>query len=68
MKPAGQARVERRLTSRSLAEPFRRLGYDSSEQWAWDNYRNAVLALAQSCRAAKRDGENVRMLEIGGGR
>jgi SAM-dependent methyltransferase len=63
------ARIERRLaSSRSLAEPFQRLGYDSSEAWAWDNYRNAALALAQSCRAGKRDGDKVRMLEIGGGR
>jgi SAM-dependent methyltransferase len=64
-----QARIDHRLaSSRTLAEPFRRLGYDSSELWAWANYRNAVLALAQSCRAGKRGGEKVRMLEIGGGR
>src|ERR1700722_2373398 len=63
------ARAARRLASSpSLAEPFDRLGYDCSEQWAWDNYRGAVLALAQACRANRRDGELVRLLEIGGGR
>jgi SAM-dependent methyltransferase len=62
-----QARVERRLSSsRYLAEPFRRLGYDSSEGWAWDNYRSVVLALAQARR--RSEGKLVRMLEIGGGR
>lgn len=62
-----QARVERRLApSRFLAGPFHRLGYDSSEAWAWENYRTVVLGLAQASR--RRDGEPARMLEIGGGR
>ena len=67
---ARQARVARRLAASAvLAEPFCRLGYDSSEGWAWDNYRGAVLALAQARRATRRrSGELVRMLEIGGGR
>jgi 2-polyprenyl-3-methyl-5-hydroxy-6-metoxy-1,4-benzoquinol methylase len=64
-----RARVERRLNSSAvLAEPFRRLNYDSSEGWAWDNYRAVVLALAQARRAKRRQDETVRMLEIGGGR
>lgn len=65
-----QARVARRLNSSAvLAAPFRRLGYDSSEGWAWDNYRALVLAVAQAQRATRRRrGEMVRMLEIGGGR
>lgn len=67
---ARHARVARRLAASAvLTEPFRRLGYDSSEGWAWDNYRSAVLALAQARRATRRrNGELVRMLEIGGGR
>ncbi len=65
-----QRRVERRLAASAvLAEPFRRLGYDCSEAWAWENYRGAVLALAQARRASRpRQGDAVRMLEIGGGR
>jgi SAM-dependent methyltransferase len=65
-----QARVARRLSSSAvLAAPFRRLDYDSSEGWAWDNYRALVLALAQAQRPTRRRrGEMVRMLEIGGGR
>ena len=65
-----QARVARRLSSSAvLAEPFRRLAYDSSEGWAWDNYRAIVLALAHARRAMRRrQGDTVRMLEIGGGR
>ncbi len=64
------ARVEKRLAaSPFLAEPLRRLGYDSSEAWAWDNYRPTVLAFVDACRQAgrHRDGK-VRLLEIGGGR
>jgi 2-polyprenyl-3-methyl-5-hydroxy-6-metoxy-1,4-benzoquinol methylase len=65
-----QERVAQRLSSSAvLAEPFRRLNYDSSEGWAWDNYRAVVLALAQARGAMRRrQGEAVRMLEIGGGR
>ena len=65
-----KARIERRLApSRALAEPFRRLGYNSSEGWAWDHYRAVVLGLAQAARNnRRRTGELVRMLEIGGGR
>jgi SAM-dependent methyltransferase len=67
--PARQARIERRLaSSRMLAEPFRRLRYDCSEGWAWENYRSAVLTLAQVGRASRGTDERVRMLEIGGGR
>ena len=64
------ARVARRLRSSPfLAEPLRRLGYDSDEIWAWDNYRAAVLGYAQHCRQAGRTGDGlVRLLEIGGGR
>ncbi len=65
-----QARVARRLSSSTvLAAPFLRLGYDSSERWAWDNYRTLVLTLAQAHRATPQlRGETVRLLEIGGGR
>ncbi len=65
-----EARVDRRLgASPFLAAPLRRLGYDSRELWAWDNYQASVLAFADHCRAAGRH-ENglVRALEIGGGR
>jgi SAM-dependent methyltransferase len=65
------ARVERRLAaSPFLAGPLRRLGYDSRELWAWDNYRASVLGYAQACRQSGRAGGDgrVRMLEIGGGR
>lgn len=65
-----QARVDRRLgASPLLAAPLRRLGYDSRELWAWDNYHASVLGFAGHCRAAGRH-ENgiVRALEIGGGR
>src|SRR5579864_3881777 len=65
-----ERRVEMRLSqSPFLAEPLRRLGYDCSEGWAWDNYIPTVLGLAQICRQSGRmeDGR-VRMLEIGGGR
>jgi SAM-dependent methyltransferase len=63
-------RVESRLAGAPfLAEPLRRLGYDSTEGWAWDNYRPTVLALAQSCFASGRHHQGrVRLLEIGGGR
>ncbi len=65
-----ERRVERRLrASPFLAEPLRRLGYDSSERWAWDYYRPTVLALAQACLNSGRcDQERARVLEIGGGR
>lgn len=67
-----ERRVERRLSGAPfLAEPLRRLGYDSTEGWAWDNYIPTVLAMAKSCRQSGRgrgrDGL-VRVLEIGGGR
>lgn len=63
-------RIERRLASSPfLAEPLRRLGYDSRELWAWDNYRASVLAFVEACRHSGRHEEGkVRLLEIGGGR
>jgi len=63
-------RVEQRLNCAPfLAEPLRRLGYDSTEGWAWDNYRPTVLALAQTCLNSGRHHQGrVRLLEIGGGR
>ena len=67
---ARRERIERRLApSPFLAEPLRRLGYDSRELWAWDNYRASVLAFVETCRRNGRheDGK-VRVLEIGGGR
>ncbi len=65
-----EARVEERLNRAPfLAEPLRRLGYNCSEGWAWNNYRPVVLALAQACRQSGRHSEGaVRLLEIGGGR
>jgi SAM-dependent methyltransferase len=65
-----QERVEKRLASSSfLAKPLRRLGYNSAEGWAWEQYRGTVLAMAENCRDSGRhhDGK-VRLLEIGGGR
>jgi SAM-dependent methyltransferase len=64
-------RVEARLApSAFLAGPFRRLGYDSREPWAWDNYKNALVAFVEALRQSGRCGEDgrVRLLEIGGGR
>jgi SAM-dependent methyltransferase len=59
-------RVEQRLSSSPfLADPLRRLRYDCSEGWAWDNYRPLVLALA---RMLRREGRPARVLEVGGGR
>ncbi|MGD1015088.1 MAG: class I SAM-dependent methyltransferase [Roseiarcus sp.] len=65
-----ERRVARRLSGAPfLAEPLRRIGYDSSEGWAWDHYRAVVLALAQACRrSGRRDDAPARVLEIGGGR
>jgi SAM-dependent methyltransferase len=65
-----EARVDRRLgASPFLAAPLRRLGYDSRELWAWDNYRASVLGFVDHCRmTGRRDGGLVRVLEIGGGR
>jgi SAM-dependent methyltransferase len=65
-----EVRLAKRLSLSSfLAEPLRRLGYDSDEIWAWDNYRTAVIAYAQHCRQAGRTSNGlVRLLEIGGGR
>jgi SAM-dependent methyltransferase len=58
-------RIEERLAPAPfLAEPLRRLNYDCSEGWAWENYRPAVLAFANACRRGGR----ARVLEIGGGR
>ena len=67
---ARQSRIARRLAAAPfLAEPLRRLGYDSGELWAWDNYRASVLGFAQACRQAGRTHNGfVRVLEIGGGR
>ena len=64
------SRVELRLSqSPFLAEPLRRLGYDCSEGWAWDNYLPTVLGMAQALRQAGRTEDGlVRLLEIGGGR
>ena len=64
-------RVEARLAqSAFLAGPFRRLNYDSREQWAWDNYKPALVAFVETLRQAGRCGEDgrVRLMEIGGGR
>jgi SAM-dependent methyltransferase len=65
-----RSRIDRRLqTAPFLAEPLRRLGYDSNELWAWDQYRAAVLGFVQACRESGRHHEGVvRVLEIGGGR
>ena len=68
---ARRVRVETRLsTSAFLAEPLRRLGYDSREMWAWDNYKTTVMGFIRHCRENGRVGPDgrVRMLEIGGGR
>jgi SAM-dependent methyltransferase len=64
------ARVEARLAqSAFLAEPLRRLGYDSREAWAWDNYRPTILAFVEALRGAgRRKGGRIRLLEVGGGR
>jgi SAM-dependent methyltransferase len=62
-----RARIEKRLSrSPFLAEPLRRLNYDSTVAWAWENYRATVLGVAQACRNGA--GDPVRMLEVGGGR
>lgn len=63
-------RIERRLSaSPFLAKPLRSLGYNSSEDWAWDEYKSTVLALAEQCRESGRQRSGaVRLLEIGGGR
>lgn len=65
-----RARVERRLgASPFLSQPLRRLGYDSRELWAWDNYQASVIAFVGQCREAERRERGfVRLLEIGGGR
>jgi SAM-dependent methyltransferase len=65
-----EARVEQRLSRAPfLAEPLRRLGYNCSEGWAWDNYRPTVLGFVQACRQSGRHRDGlVRVLEIGGGR
>jgi SAM-dependent methyltransferase len=67
---ARHARVERRLApSPFLADPLRRLGYDSRENWAWDNYRATVRGFVDACRRAGRhENGKVRLLEVGGGR
>lgn len=64
------ARVEARLAqSAFLAEPLRRLGYDSRETWAWDNYRPTILAFVEALRnAGRRQDGGIRLLEVGGGR
>ena len=65
-----KARVEKRLAvSPGLAEPLRRLGYDSRELWAWRNYRACVEAFVRQLRREGADsGARVRLLEVGGGR
>jgi SAM-dependent methyltransferase len=68
---ARAARVEARLSpSAFLAGPLLRLGYDSGELWAWENYKPTVLALVETLRQAGRhDGSGrVRLMEVGGGR
>ena len=63
-------RVERRLSaSPFLARPLRRLGYNSAEEWAWDEYKSTVMALVEECRDSGRHaGGAVRLMEVGGGR
>jgi len=63
-------RVERRLSaSPFLARPLRRLGYNSAEEWAWDEYKSTVMALVDECRECGRHlGGAIRLMEIGGGR
>jgi SAM-dependent methyltransferase len=63
-------RVERRLSASAfLARPLRRLGYNSSEEWAWDEYKSTVLATVEECREGGRHMNGaVRLMEIGGGR
>jgi SAM-dependent methyltransferase len=63
-------RIERRLSaSPFLAKPLRSLGYNSSEEWAWDEYTSTVLALVEQCReSGRQESGAVRLLEIGGGR
>jgi len=64
-------RAEARLApSVFLAAPLRRLGYDSRESWAWDNYKPTLLGFVESLRQLGRCGGDgsVRLLEIGGGR
>ena len=65
-----RARVERRLSpSPFLARPLRRLGYNSAEDWAWDEYKTTVLALVEECRDSGRHMSGaVRLMEVGGGR
>ena len=65
-----EARVDRRLgASPFLAAPLRRLGYDSRELWAWDNYQATVLGFVDHCKMTGRHHCGlVRVLEIGGGR
>ncbi len=57
-----RARMDRRLgASPFLAAPLRRLGYDSRELWAWDNYQASVLGFVDHCRmTARHDGGLVR--------
>jgi SAM-dependent methyltransferase len=64
-------RVEARLaTSAFLAAPLRRLGYDSREAFAWDNYKPTLIGFVEALRQAGRCGDDgrVRLMEIGGGR
>ncbi len=65
-----KARSQQRLAAASaIADPFRRLDYNSGSAWAFKNYKPSVLALVDACReTGRQDGGQVRALEIGGGR
>ncbi len=68
---ARASRIAARLAQSSfLGAPLRRLGYDSREAWAWDNYKPSLIAFVEALRQAGRCGPDgrVRLLEIGGGR
>jgi SAM-dependent methyltransferase len=60
------ARIAERFAGNPLFEPFRSLGYDGLEAWAWANYKTTILAFAR--QASLASGMPARLLEIGGGR
>ncbi len=51
----------------SFANALQSLNYVAHEDWAWSNYKNTIVSLAQDIQRQKGNGE-VRLLEIGGGR